>query len=530
MLLLEKHVYDYRDAIDRLGSFATISSDLKFTSITDNFTSLFGYTEEDVKGRSIHFLDYAGADSLMLKKMIRHLYSGGTWIGDLSCKRKDGESVDVRLSIAPSIVDNIISGYVAQYQKSYVKNNPFELSDVLYRYRSGFNKAVALAIVSTAGEIQEVNDLFVEMHGYSRDEIVGKHITTLSNSAEQIPDIPDAVWDVVSKGQIYSGEVENFTKDGRSVFVRVTVAPASDTTSDVMASFDAFLIIYQDITRETELRNNQKELAIEAAKQQMLAGAIHNISNLQQGVLAANSKTMLGAQGLNDACGAAMKHYDSLTDQDDRNAFLGGVNAIVQDTVAQILASVHEERKAIDETVAVLNSFRREQKNIRLIDDESISAFVQRTLNTFSLQAARHNIAVTISSMTDAEVSWPTAQVHQIIFNLMINAQQAIAERVEAGALPSHRGRIELAIIHEGDDVLFFVKDNGGGFNVPIHQLFTPRFTTKAAGSGIGLHTSAIMARSMGGSLTAENSAINNQRGAKFLLRLPRVIAAKGTV
>ena len=78
--------------------------------------------------------------------------------------------------------------------------------------------------------------------------------------------------------------------------------------------------------------------------------------------------------------------------------------------------------------------------------------------------------------------------------------------------------------------MLFYVKDNGGGFNGMEHQLFTPKFTTKAAGSGIGLHTSAIMARSMGGALSAENAEINGQRGAQFLVRVPKMVAAKGGI
>ena len=529
MQLLEENIYKFRDALDRMGSVASISSDLKFLSLSPNFTALLGYTKDDLIGKSIHFLNYEGANTLQLMQMVRHLYEGGTWIGDIICRHKNGNSVEVRVSISPSISNGVISGYVALYQKSFVQVQPFDLDDVLYKYRSAFNKIAGLAIITSAGEVQEVNDLFVDMFGYSREEWIGSHIGKLTRN-DSLVEMPSQIWDVVSKGQIYSGESENYRRDGQSVFVRVTVAPASEASLNVIASFDAYLVICQDITKEAELRINQQELAVEAAKQQMLAGAIHNISNLQQGVLAANSNALLGAQSLDAACRAATEHYKSLTTPEEKNSFLDGVNAIVQGSVGQIVTAVHEERKAIDETVAVLNSFRREQKNIRQVTDESISAFVQRTLNTFSLQAARHNIAVWISSMQDAQVQWPTAQIHQIIFNLLINAQQAICEQVEGGKLAAHRGRIELAIVLEGDDVLFYVKDNGGGFNGMEHQLFTPKFTTKAAGSGIGLHTSAIMARSMGGPLSAENAEINGQRGAQFLLCVPKMVAAKGGI
>ena len=530
MTKLSDEIYNFRDAIDRMGSIASISSDLKFINVSKNFTRLFGYQDEDVVGRSIQFLNHSDGGTLPELQMIRHLYSGGTWIGDIICRHKDGFPLEVRLTIAPSMEDGgVIAGYIAQYQKSYINPVAFDLDDVLYRYRSGFNKIAGLAIVSSTGEIHEVNDLFEEQFGYSRQDVIGKHIGLLTRNPT-LTEMPANIWDVVSKGEVYTGEIENYRQDGQSVFTRITVAPAaSDANSEVIASFDTFLVIYQDITREVEMRNNQHELAVEAAKQQMLNGAIHNISNLQQGVMAANSKTILASQGLEGAMKVASEHYKSLTTLEDKNSFMDAMSSIIQTSVAQIVESVKEERRAIDETVAVVNSFRREQKNIRLVNDESISAFVQRMLNTFSLQAARHNIAVSISSMVDCQVRWPTAQVHQIIFNLLINAQQAICEQVDSCKLPAHRGRIELAILEEEGDILFFVKDNGGGFDVPTQQLFTPRFTTKSAGSGIGLHTSAIMAHSMGGTLTAENSELNRQRGAQFLLRIPSLIEAKGS-
>ena len=527
MPLLDDKIYRLRDAFVRLGSFASITDDLKFNGISPSFTELLGYTEDDIQGHAISSIDFCGGDSRTIMQMKRHLYGGGTWISDSICRHKNGSALEVRISIAPSISEGVICGFVAQHQRSFVQHNPFDLDDVLYRYRSGFNKIAGLAIVTSTGEVQEVNDLFVDLFGYPRDEIVGRHLGCLTKQ-EHLQELPANVWEVVSRGEVFTGEIEAYRHDGENIVVRMMVAPASEAKGPVIASFDAFLVIYQDITKEAHMRAAQSEMAVESARQQMLAGAIHNISNLQQGVLAANSKTLTGAQALKAACVAASEHYRTPHSADEKNSFLDGMKTIIQGSVAEIVATANQERQAIDETVAVLNSFRREQKNIRLVVDESVSGFVQRILNTFSLQAARHNIAVSISSMIHTDVRWPTTQIHQIVFNLLINAQQAIAEQVEQGTLPAHRGRIELAIVQEGEDIVFCVKDNGGGFHVPLHTLFTPRFTTKKSGSGIGLHTSAIMAQSMGGSLTAENVLTNGQRGAQFTLRIPRLIEPKG--
>jgi PAS domain S-box-containing protein len=523
---LHEKIYGLRDAFDRIGGFATISSDLKFMSVTDPFISMMGYTEEEVKGRNIHFINHAEFDAVNEMQMIRHLYKGGTWIGDIICQHKDGQALEMRLTIAPSIQDGVIEGYIAQYQRTIVQHSTFDLDDVLYRYRSGFNKIAGLAIVDSSAQIQEVNDLFVEMFGYSREEALGKNIGFLSRSASQ--EMPAAIWSVVGKGQVYTGEVENFDNLGRSVHARLTVAPANYSDSRVIANFDMYLVIYQDITKETEMRSRQQALAVEAVKQQMLHGAIHNVSNLQQGVLAANNKTLVLTEGLNAAVIQASEHYKTLSTLEDKSAFLDAVYEVLKVSVPEIATSVQEERKAIDESVAVINSFRREQRNARMVSDVGIAGFVQSLLNTFSLQAATQHIAVAITSMADVDVRWPTEQVHQIAFNLLINAQQAIAEQVETGRIAATKGRIEILIGVFGDDVSLSVKDNGGGFVVPVEKLFTPRFTTKASGSGIGLHTSSIMAQSMGGTLTAQNVGEGADRGACFTLTIPRIIQAQG--
>lgn len=524
----EQSITDYQDAIERLGSFALITSDLKFKFVTKSFTELFGYSIDDVKGCDLQYLDYAGSYLALQKQMCRQLYSGGTWIGETTSRHKDGSSVDTHITIAPSIHSNEIVGYVAQFQRSFIKSQSYEMSDILYRYSAGFNKIAALAIVNSLGVIEEVNDLFVELYGYNRSEIIGYPFSLLS-SKNTTSDVSSRLWATILDGQVWSEEIETRRKDGRSIFVRSTVAPASSNlTLDVVASFDTFLVIQQDISMETELRANQNEIAIESARQQMLAGAIHNIANLQQSVLAANADALRAAKGLIAASQQAADHFKLIETDEERSLFVTGVLGITQGTAQQILDAAHAERKAIDDTVAVLNSFRRQKKNIRPVDDESISAFVQRTLNTFSLQAAQHNISICISAMVDGDVRWPIAQVQQIIFNLLINSQEAICAEIASEELSPHRGRIDLSIEEDGANVVFLVKDNGGGFHVPLSQLFTPRFTTKESGSGIGLHTSAIMAQSMGGSLTAKNVQTGSKRGALFELRLPRRIEAKG--
>jgi signal transduction histidine kinase len=64
------------------------------------------------------------------------------------------------------------------------------------------------------------------------------------------------------------------------------------------------------------------------------------------------------------------------------------------------------------------------------------------------------------------------------------------------------------------------VKDNGVGIAPEnLVKIFSHGFTTKKEGHGFGLHSCALAARDMGGSLSAESDG--RGRGATFTLDLP---------
>lgn len=82
-------------------------------------------------------------------------------------------------------------------------------------------------IVSTTdklGIITHVNHSFVEMSGYSEDELMG-----MPHSILRHPDMPSVafkdLWDTVNKGDKWQGFVKNLRKDGGYYWVKATVIP-----------------------------------------------------------------------------------------------------------------------------------------------------------------------------------------------------------------------------------------------------------------------------------------------------------------
>jgi signal transduction histidine kinase len=72
--------------------------------------------------------------------------------------------------------------------------------------------------------------------------------------------------------------------------------------------------------------------------------------------------------------------------------------------------------------------------------------------------------------------------------------------------------------IDDSGEVLVAVRDSGTGLGSETHSLFTPFFTTKAHGMGMGLSISRSLVESHGGRLWAEP---NSPHGAVFCFTLP---------
>lgn len=111
--------------------------------------------------------------------------------------------------------------------------------------------------------------------------------------------------------------------------------------------------------------------------------------------------------------------------------------------------------------------------------------------------------------------------IGQVVANLVINAQQALAER------PAPR-QVMVATRRQGGFAVLEVADNGPG--VPDHvraRIFEPYFTTKAVGvgTGIGLSICRQVAEEHGGAITVEDRPGG---GALFRVTLPLLAGEEG--
>jgi signal transduction histidine kinase len=113
-----------------------------------------------------------------------------------------------------------------------------------------------------------------------------------------------------------------------------------------------------------------------------------------------------------------------------------------------------------------------------------------------------------------SEITIEKHKVLQILVNLIRNAKQA------CDAANSAEKRLTVRVTNGDDRIRISLADNGVGISAEnLPRIFNHGFTTKKDGHGFGLHSGALAAKEMGGSLSVQSEGPG--RGAIFTLELP---------
>jgi signal transduction histidine kinase len=109
--------------------------------------------------------------------------------------------------------------------------------------------------------------------------------------------------------------------------------------------------------------------------------------------------------------------------------------------------------------------------------------------------------------------------VLQILVNLMTNAKNAMVEH--SGS--TRHLTLRIGVPSGNAFVRFEVSDTGAGIKPEnLQKLFAQGFTTRKSGHGLGLHSAALAAKNLGGTLQAQS--VGEGQGATFTLDLPLVL------
>lgn len=123
---------------------------------------------------------------------------------------------------------------------------------------TALDKVMVISTTDLKGTITYVNDLFCQLTGYSREELMGQ-----PHSIVRHPDIAKAVykemWDTIKAGDVWTGIIPNLGKGGVLYVVDTTVQPLFNAQGEIV-SYISIRRVVNDLMQNFDAVELSKDL------------------------------------------------------------------------------------------------------------------------------------------------------------------------------------------------------------------------------------------------------------------------------
>jgi PAS domain S-box-containing protein len=362
-----------------------------------------------------------------------------------------------------------------------------ELADIKF----ALDQSTIVAITDQRGIITYVNDAFCRISKYSREELLGQDHRII-NSAYHPKEFIRGLWTTIGSGGVWKGELRNRAKDGSIYWVDTTIVPFLNSEGKPYQ----YVAVRHDIT---QLKLAEAQVLKQAAELQRSA-QLSFVGELAAGLAHEIKNPLAGIQGA----------VDILIRRRDKN-----------DPEREALEGMRHEVQRIDRTVRAL--LDRARPRLVALRPCSLADVVGRAVSLARAQSADatargHGVNIEFAPPADPIIiPADPAQIEDAVLNLIINAIDAANSdgEVKIRVARSENDRAE----DSEDEAVVEVSDNGHGISEEdLARIFNPFFTTRAAGTGLGLPAVRRIARAHGGRIEVKSSV---GQGSTFTFYLP---------
>ncbi|MBT3207325.1 MAG: PAS domain S-box protein [Bacteroidetes bacterium] len=144
---------------------------------------------------------------------------------------------------------------------------------------------VVIIITDLAGNIEYVNPIFVDITGYTLEEVIGKK-TNILKQANLSDENYSELWNTISSGKVWHGEFHNKKKNGEFFWERASVSPIRNSQGQIIN----YIKVAEDIS-EIKIKEQELRSALEKAKESdrlksaFLSNMSHEIRTPMNGIL-----------------------------------------------------------------------------------------------------------------------------------------------------------------------------------------------------------------------------------------------------
>jgi PAS domain S-box-containing protein len=342
-----------------------------------------------------------------------------------------------------------------------------------------------VARTDARGVITSVNEKFCTVSKYAPEELIGQ-THKIVNSGHHARKFFDELWETISSGQTWRGEIKNLTKDGNPYWVDTTIVPFRGANGRPFQ----YIAIRMDITNlkriEEELRA-AKDVAEQAsrAKSGFLANMSHEIRTPLNGIMGMTDLTL-----------------DTQLTPEQRDYL-----ETVKNSSDSLLTVIND----------ILDFSKIEAGKLDLENAEfDLREVMESTLKTLAVRAGEKKLELLCEIAPDVPemVRGDAVRLRQVLTNLTGNAIKF-----------TEHGEVALRVIKEAGSeqepmLRFTVADTGVGILASKLDLIFDPFsqadtstTRKYGGTGLGLTISSRLVQMMGGKIWVESEV---GRGSQF--------------
>jgi two-component system sensor kinase FixL len=408
---------------------------------------LFGYPEAEVLGRNVSILmpspDHERHDSYL----DRFLTTGEARIigsgREVSGRRRDGTLFPVHLSVGEMRIggERKFTGMLRDLSKRVDLEGQLGASEA--KWRAVVDSAVdAIVVIDAHGRIEAFNQAAERLFGYTAGDVHGRNVNVLMPAPyHEEHDTYLARYLVTGRARIIGAgrEVQGRRKDGTTFPLHLSVGEM------ILQGERKFTGILHDLTDRVQLEGQFREQAALAKLGEMAAVIAHEVKN-----------PLAGIRGAMQVFGTRMTGE-------------GANTQIVTEIIARI--------DALDQMMKDLLLFARPPKPKHAPTD--LVPLVRMTASLLSQDPALHDMDIDVDGAAPL-VSADSDMLRIVFQNLLINSAHAMRGK----------GRIHVAVDTIDTDCQVTFIDGGPGIAADIREkIFTPFFTTKSRGTGLGLPT-----------------------------------------
>ena len=437
---------------------------------------LFGYSEAEAVGRNVNMLMPSPYHEEHDGYLGRYLSTGTAKIigmgREVTGRRQDGTTFPLHLSVGEMTLDGKRKFTGILHDLTSRVRLEEELRSSEARWRAIVDSAVdGIVVIDHAGCIEKFNPAAERLFGYAEPELVGRNVNVLMPSPyHEEHDGYLARYLATGQAKIIGigREVTGRRQDGSTFPVHLSVGEFT------LQGERKFTGILHDLTGRMKIEEQLRERAALARLGEMAAVIAHEVRNP-----------------------------------------LAGIRGAIQTIGTRIPASA-ADGAMITEIVARIDSLNEMMKDLLLfarppqprLAPTEIVPLLQMTASLLREDPSLQSVEIDVEGSSGAIAI--DAELLKIVFhNLLVNGAHAMGGK----------GRIAVTVQTVKGSCLIAFTDRGPGIPPELRErVFTPFFTTKARGSGLGLPTAKRLVEAHNGEITIE---CPRDAGTTVTVRLP---------